>query len=46
MFVHNFAYCAHHLVKLTHKGAAFEFGAEQITAQEDLKLALLSAPAL
>jgi hypothetical protein len=46
MFIRNFAHCAHHLVKLTHKGATFEFGAEQIAAQEDLKLALLSAPAL
>jgi hypothetical protein len=46
MFIRNFAHCTHHLVKLTRKGAAFEFGAEQITAQEDLKLALLLAPAL
>jgi hypothetical protein len=46
MFICNFAHCAHNLVKLTHKGATFRFGAEQIAAQEDLKLALLSAPAL
>jgi hypothetical protein len=46
MFIRNFAHRAHHLVKLTRKGATFEFGAEQIAAQEDLKLALLSAPAL
>jgi alpha-tubulin suppressor-like RCC1 family protein len=46
MFICNFAYCAHHLVKLTHKGAIFEFRAEQIAAQEDLKLALLLVPAM
>jgi hypothetical protein len=31
-FIRNFAHRAHHLVKLTHKGATFEFGAEQIAA--------------
>jgi hypothetical protein len=46
MFICNFAHHAHHLVKLTRKGATFKFRAEQIAAQEDLKLALLSAPAL
>jgi hypothetical protein len=46
MFIHNFAHRAHHLVKLTRKGATFKFGADQITAQEDLKLALLLAPTL
>jgi hypothetical protein len=42
MYIHNFAHRAHHLVKLTRKGAPFEFGPDQITAQEDLKEALLA----
>jgi hypothetical protein len=46
MFICSFAHRAHHLVKLTRKGAPFEFGLDQITAQEDLKEALLAAPAL
>ena len=46
MFIKNFAHRAHHLVKLTRKGAEWEFGQQQIDAMEDLKEALLSSPAL
>ena len=46
IFIRNFAHRAHHLVKLTRKGAPFEFGPDQITAQEDLKQAVLDSPAL
>ena len=46
IFIKNFAHRTHHLVKLTRKGAPFEFGQEQIAAQEDLKEALLASPAL
>jgi hypothetical protein len=46
MFIKNFTYRAHHLVKLTCKGAIFEYSPEQIKAQEDLKSALLNSPAL
>ena len=46
MFIRNFTHHAHHLVKLTCKDAPFEFGDQQIAAQEDLKSALLSSPAL
>jgi hypothetical protein len=46
VFIRNFSHRAHHLVKLTRKGATFEYGAQQIEAQADLKQALLSSPAL
>jgi hypothetical protein len=46
MFIRNFAHRAHHLVKLTRKDAPFEYGEHQISAQEDLKEALLTSPAL
>ena len=46
MFIRNFAHRAHHLVKLTRKDVPFEYGPEQIAAQEDLKQALLESPAL
>jgi len=46
MFIKNFTHHAHHLIKLTRKGQPFEFGPEQIVAQEDLKNALLNSPAL
>jgi len=46
IFIHNFAHYAHELVKLTHKGVPFEFGELQVTAQEDLKDALIHSPAL
>ena len=45
-FIKNFAHRAHHLVKLTRKGAEWEFGQEQLDAMQDLKDALLSSPAL
>jgi hypothetical protein len=46
MFIKNFASRAHHLVKLTRKGAEWEFGKDQLAAMEDLKEALINSPAL
>lgn len=46
MFIRNFAHRAHHLVKLTRKGAEWEFGEKQLAAMIDLKEALVSSPAL
>jgi hypothetical protein len=46
LFIRNFAHRAHHLVKLTRKGAEWEFGSKQIDAMNDLKDALLKSPAL
>jgi hypothetical protein len=46
IFIKNFAHRAHALVKLTRKDVPFEFGPEQIAAQEDLKKAVLESPAL
>ena len=46
LFIKNFAHRAHHLVKLTRKGAEWEFGQEQLDAMKDLKDALLASPAL
>ncbi len=46
MFIKNFAHRAHHLIKLTRKNQPFEFGPEQIAAQEDLKQALINSPAI
>jgi hypothetical protein len=46
MFIRNFAHRAHHLVKLTRKGAEWEFGQKQLDAMADLKDALLKSPAL
>jgi Integrase zinc binding domain/RNase H-like domain found in reverse transcriptase len=46
MFIRNFASRAHHLVKLTRKGAEWEFGEYQLAAMEDLKEALINSPAL
>ncbi|KAF9796716.1 hypothetical protein IEO21_10966 [Rhodonia placenta] len=46
IFIRNFAHRADALVRLTRKDVEFEFGPEQIAAQEDLKDALLSSPAL
>jgi hypothetical protein len=46
LFIQNFVHRAHHLVKLTHKGAQWEFGPLQETAMDDLKQALLTSPAL
>ena len=46
MFIRNFAHRAHHLVKLTRKGAEWEFGEKQLEAMADLKEALVKSPAL
>jgi hypothetical protein len=46
IFIQNFAHCAHHLIKLTRKDTPFQFGPEQIAAQEDLKQAILESPAI
>ena len=46
LFIKNFAHRAHHLVKLTRKGAEWEFGADQLATMNDLKQALLTSPAL
>ena len=46
LFIKNFAHRAHHLVKLTRKGAEWEFGESQIDAMNDLKDALINSPAL
>jgi hypothetical protein len=46
LFIKNFSHCAHQLVKLTRKGAPWEFGQDQISAIEDLKQALLTSTAL
>ena len=37
LFIKNFAHQAHHLVKLTRKGAPWEFSPEQLTTMADLK---------
>jgi len=46
LFIKNFAHRAHHLVKLTRKGAVWEWGQDQLDAMNDLKDALLKSPAL
>ena len=46
IFIRNFAHRAHHLVKLTRKGAKWEIGEKQLAAMEDLKEALVTSPAL
>src|ERR1700677_4455264 len=46
IFICDFALCANPLIKLMHKDAPFEFGSDQIKAQEDLKTALIESPAL
>ena len=46
MFIKNFAHRAHHLVKLTRKGAEWEFGKDQLEAMDDLKDALINSSAL
>jgi len=46
IFIKNFAQRAHHLVKLTCKNHSFEWGPLQQAAQQDLKTALLTSPAL
>ena len=46
LFIKNLAHRAHHLVKLTQKGAEWEFGMKQLEAMDNLKQALLTSPAL
>ena len=46
VFIRNFAHLTHPLTSLTCKDAPFIFGPEQISAQDTLKTALLSSPAL
>jgi hypothetical protein len=46
LFIWNFAHQAHHLVKLTCKGAQWEFDPLQETAMDNLKQALLTSLAL
>jgi RNase H-like domain found in reverse transcriptase len=46
LFIKNFSHCTHQLVKLTWKGAPWEFVQDQISAMEDLKQALLTSPVL
>ena len=46
IFIRNFAHRAHHLVKLTRKDAPFEFGPDQIAAQNDLKQAVVESTAV
>jgi hypothetical protein len=46
LFFQNFAHRAHHLVKLTHKEAQWEFSPLQEKAMDNLKQALLTSLAL
>src|ERR1700676_2914676 len=46
IFIRNFAQRASPLIALTRKDVPFEFGPKHITAQEDLKTALIESPAL
>ena len=46
LFILNFARRASCLVNLTRKEVPFDFGPEQVAAQEDLKQALMASPAL
>ena len=46
LFIKNFMHQVHHLVKLTRKGAPWEFGPEQLEAMADLKSMLLESPVL
>ena len=46
IFIRNFARRAHALTQLTRKHIPFEFGPDQLAAQEDLKQALISSPTL
>jgi len=46
MFIKNFTHRAHHLVNPTRKNEPFGFRQNQIAAQEDLKQALLTSPAI
>jgi hypothetical protein len=42
LFIWNFAHWAHHIVKLTHKGAQWKFNLLQEAAMDNLKQALLT----
>lgn len=46
IFIRNFVHCTHTLILLTGKDMPFNFGPEQVIAQEDLKEALLKSPVL
>ena len=46
MFIRNFAHRANPLTMLTRKNQPFVFGPEQISAQDDLRQALIESPAL
>jgi hypothetical protein len=46
IFIQNFTKRAAALINLTHKDVPFEFGPEHITAQKDLKQALINSPAI
>ena len=46
LFIQNYSAIARPLTILTRKGVDFEFGPEQIEAQEHLKQAILSSPAI
>jgi hypothetical protein len=46
LFIPNFTYRGHHLVKLNRKEAEWEFGPDQLNAMDDLRKALLASPAL
>jgi hypothetical protein len=44
--IQNFAHRAHHLSKLVRNNHPFEWGPQQEAAQQDLKMTLLTSPAL
>lgn len=46
IFISQFAKRADALTRLTQKGVQFEFGEEQLAAQEDLKRVVLTCPAI
>ena len=46
MFIRNFAHRANPLTMLTRKNQPFVFGPEQISAQDDLRQALIESPVL
>jgi hypothetical protein len=46
LFICNFSHCTHWLTILTCKGYPFDFSPKQIDAQEDLKIAMKTLPAL
>jgi hypothetical protein len=46
IFIRNFVKRAAALINLTHKDIPFEFGPDQIAAQEDLKQALIDSPTI